>query len=229
MQAHSRDSDRAIERAGSRIASLSPRRLPLRRVASHAIDDPVSTRLGRTLAAEAAAHPGESGFQLLSNGRPRRVRRTPGAGRQRRALARRIASWRSGPSRERPRGSGRARRVEAAASNATPGIAHRRPKRHREQDEQPMAIMNPMVSTAAIAVVALAALPVRAAELGSSVETLLAYARERNPELAAMRHEAHAAAQRVQPAGALPDPLLRVELMNIIGDAWGRYRNGRIA
>jgi hypothetical protein len=30
-----------------------------------------------------------------------------------------------------------------------------------------------------------------------------------------MRHEAQAAAQRVQPAGALPDPVLRVELMNI--------------
>ena len=51
--------------------------------------------------------------------------------------------------------------------------------------------------------------------LGSDVAGLLAYARERNPELAAMRHEADAAAQRVQPAGALPDPVLRAELMDV--------------
>jgi cobalt-zinc-cadmium efflux system outer membrane protein len=52
-------------------------------------------------------------------------------------------------------------------------------------------------------------------ELGSDLASLLAYARQNNPELAAMRHEAQAAAQRVQPAGALPDPTLRVELMNV--------------
>ena len=51
--------------------------------------------------------------------------------------------------------------------------------------------------------------------LGSSVQGLLDYARARNPELGAMRSEADAAAQRVEPAGALPDPVLRVELMNI--------------
>jgi len=51
--------------------------------------------------------------------------------------------------------------------------------------------------------------------LGSSVQGLLEYARAQNPELAAMRLEADAAAQRVQPAGALPDPVLRVELMNV--------------
>jgi outer membrane protein TolC len=44
---------------------------------------------------------------------------------------------------------------------------------------------------------------------------LLAYAREHNPELAAMRHEADAALQRVQPAGALPDPVLRAEMMDV--------------
>lgn len=50
---------------------------------------------------------------------------------------------------------------------------------------------------------------------GADVDSLLAYARERNPEYAAMRYEAEAAAERVQPAGALPDPVLRTELRNI--------------
>lgn len=50
---------------------------------------------------------------------------------------------------------------------------------------------------------------------GADVESLLAYARERNPEYAAMRYEAEAAFERVQPAGALPDPVLRTELQNI--------------
>ena len=59
------------------------------------------------------------------------------------------------------------------------------------------------------------ALAAPAAELGASVESLLELARTRNPELAAMQHEAAAAASRVGPAGALPDPVLRVELMNI--------------
>ena len=53
------------------------------------------------------------------------------------------------------------------------------------------------------------------AELGSNVKGLLEYARAQNPELALMRAEADAAAHRVQPAGALPDPVLRVELMNV--------------
>ena len=51
--------------------------------------------------------------------------------------------------------------------------------------------------------------------LGASVQSLLEHARAQNPELAAMRLEADAAAQRVQPAGALPDPVLRVELEDI--------------
>ena len=53
------------------------------------------------------------------------------------------------------------------------------------------------------------------APLGADLPSLLDHARQHNPELAAMQHEAQAAAQRVQPAGALPDPVLRVELMNI--------------
>ncbi len=54
-----------------------------------------------------------------------------------------------------------------------------------------------------------------AAELGENVQSLLDHARDQSPELAAMRAEAEAAAHRVQPAGAWPDPVLRVELMNI--------------
>ncbi len=50
---------------------------------------------------------------------------------------------------------------------------------------------------------------------GADVESLIAYAREKNPEYAAMRYEADAAFERVQPAGALPDPMLRTELQNI--------------
>ena len=69
--------------------------------------------------------------------------------------------------------------------------------------------------TALLVVGALAATGARGAELGETVQGLLDYARAQNPELAAMRAEADAAAQRVQPAGALPDPVLRVELMNI--------------
>jgi outer membrane protein TolC len=53
------------------------------------------------------------------------------------------------------------------------------------------------------------------ATLGSDVQGLLAFARQQSPEVRAMREEAEAAAQRVGPAGALPDPVLRVELMNI--------------
>lgn len=51
--------------------------------------------------------------------------------------------------------------------------------------------------------------------LGSNVQGLLEFARAQSPELRAMRQEADAAAQRIGPAGALPDPVLRVELMNV--------------
>lgn len=61
-----------------------------------------------------------------------------------------------------------------------------------------------------------AAVPVQAQPPppGATLESLLEHARTHNPELAAMRLEAEAAAHRVQPAGALPDPVLRVELEN---------------
>jgi outer membrane protein, heavy metal efflux system len=61
----------------------------------------------------------------------------------------------------------------------------------------------------------LSAVAAHGAELGENVQGLLEHARAQNPELASMRAEADASAQRVQPAGALPDPVLRVELMNI--------------
>jgi outer membrane protein, heavy metal efflux system len=50
---------------------------------------------------------------------------------------------------------------------------------------------------------------------GRSVESFLELARDRNPELAAMRHEAAAARERPESAGAFPDPMLKVELMDI--------------
>lgn len=67
-------------------------------------------------------------------------------------------------------------------------------------------------------VLALAApnvLPAQESTLGKTVDSLLAYAKERNPEYAVMRLEAEAARERVYPAGALPDPVLRTELQNV--------------
>lgn len=51
--------------------------------------------------------------------------------------------------------------------------------------------------------------------LGSDVASLLDYARAHSPELTATRHEADAANERIQPAGALPDPVLRTEFFDI--------------
>ncbi|MBU0594986.1 MAG: TolC family protein [Gammaproteobacteria bacterium] len=60
------------------------------------------------------------------------------------------------------------------------------------------------------------ALPAVAEPLpGANVESLLKLARDVNPELAAMRHEAQAASERINSAGALPDPMLRTELQDI--------------
>lgn len=79
------------------------------------------------------------------------------------------------------------------------------------------------ISRACTAVLALAltlAAPLAAASAepllpGRSVESLLDYAREHNPEFASMRHEAEAAGERAASAGALPDPKLRIELQDI--------------
>jgi len=51
--------------------------------------------------------------------------------------------------------------------------------------------------------------------LGANVESLLDYARGRNPDYASMRYEADAALERIAPAGALPDPKFRTELRDI--------------
>lgn len=50
---------------------------------------------------------------------------------------------------------------------------------------------------------------------GADVESLLAVARERNPEFASARRDADAASERVGPAGALPAPRLRAELLDV--------------
>ncbi|BAN35664.1 outer membrane efflux protein [Sulfuricella denitrificans skB26] len=66
---------------------------------------------------------------------------------------------------------------------------------------------------------------------GANVENLLELARSQNPEFAAMRYEAEAAAERVYPAGALPDPTLRTELRDITNqgmDASPNLLPGRI-
>lgn len=62
-----------------------------------------------------------------------------------------------------------------------------------------------------------AALPAQSAEPppGASVESLLAAARDGSPDLRMARLEAEAARERILPAGALPDPVLRIELENI--------------
>ena len=53
------------------------------------------------------------------------------------------------------------------------------------------------------------------AAIGRTVDSLLDYARNNNPEYASMRFEADAATERITPAGALPDPKFRIELMDI--------------
>jgi outer membrane protein, heavy metal efflux system len=53
------------------------------------------------------------------------------------------------------------------------------------------------------------------AAIGKTVESLLDYAKNNNPEYATMRHEADAASERITPAGALPDPKFRTEFMDI--------------
>ncbi|MCK6405780.1 MAG: TolC family protein [Rhodocyclaceae bacterium] len=53
------------------------------------------------------------------------------------------------------------------------------------------------------------------AAIGHSAESLLEYAMSRNPEYAAMQAEADASSERITPAGALPDPKLRMELRDI--------------
>jgi outer membrane protein TolC len=64
-----------------------------------------------------------------------------------------------------------------------------------------------------------------AAELGATLDGLLAHARERHPELRAMRHDAEAAAERVLPAGSLPDPMFQAELRDVTNEMAGGSPN----
>ncbi len=59
------------------------------------------------------------------------------------------------------------------------------------------------------------AVQAQTASPGADVEGLLAIAREGSPDVRMVRLEAEAARERIGPAGALPDPFLRVELENI--------------
>jgi outer membrane protein TolC len=68
------------------------------------------------------------------------------------------------------------------------------------------------------AVLALAATGAVAQPPGATVESLLSYARQSNPEFASMQREAEAAAARAVPAGNLPDPSFSIELRDITRD-----------
>ena len=68
------------------------------------------------------------------------------------------------------------------------------------------------------AMLALAGAPAAAQPLGATVDSLLAHARQTNPEFAFMQREADAAGARVTPAGNLPDPLFSMELRDITRD-----------
>ena len=85
-----------------------------------------------------------------------------------------------------------------------------------------MASRFELLAAVLAAVLAAAALTAHAEpappRIGANVEDLLDYARARNPEYAVMRLEAEAAAERVYPAGALPDPMLRTELRDVTNE-----------
>ncbi len=70
------------------------------------------------------------------------------------------------------------------------------------------------------ALAAAASLQARAAEqlIGGRVESLLEFARDRHPEFAALRTDIESAAARVEPAGALPDPVVRTELRDVTNE-----------
>lgn len=53
--------------------------------------------------------------------------------------------------------------------------------------------------------------------IGANVQELLQWADTHNPELAAMSYEVDAANERILPAGALPDPVLRTEFQDFAG------------
>lgn len=77
--------------------------------------------------------------------------------------------------------------------------------------------MRRLITVLAFALSLAAALPVLGQEagLGRTLDSLLTYARQNNPEYAAVQWEAEAARERIYPAGALADPILRAELQNL--------------
>lgn len=83
--------------------------------------------------------------------------------------------------------------------------------------------MRPLALLATAFFVVAGGLPVGACAaelaLGGDVDSLLGYAREHHPEFAALRAEADAAAARVAPAAALPDPMFGVELRDFTNEA----------
>ncbi|MBI4741885.1 MAG: TolC family protein [Betaproteobacteria bacterium] len=75
--------------------------------------------------------------------------------------------------------------------------------------------MKPPLAALALALLPFFA-PLHAEPLpGASVESLLAAAREHSPDVRMVRAEAAAASERIGPAGALPDPVVRIELENL--------------
>lgn len=58
-------------------------------------------------------------------------------------------------------------------------------------------------------------------DFGRELPPLLQWARQHNPDFAVMRSEADAAQARVQPAQALPDPMLQTELRDVTREAEG--------
>jgi outer membrane protein TolC len=54
--------------------------------------------------------------------------------------------------------------------------------------------------------------------IGGRVESLLEFARDAHPEFAALRVDVESATTRVEPAAALPDPVLRTELRDVTNE-----------
>ncbi|CAK0743673.1 outer membrane protein, heavy metal efflux system [Gammaproteobacteria bacterium] len=77
--------------------------------------------------------------------------------------------------------------------------------------------MKPLKHFLFVAVTGFLCLTAQAQEplLGDDVESLLAFARERNSEFAIARYDAEAATERIVPAGILPDPKFRTELRDL--------------
>ena len=100
-----------------------------------------------------------------------------------------------------------------------------RPRSHRRMNAsqaRPTSGLGCALWAAALALAStVGAAQAQGMDLGANVQGLLDYARTQSPELSAMRYEADAVAQRIGPAGALPDPVLRIELMNV-----NNYGNG---